>query len=159
MIGGAVMTSLMLPPSGFRVTCAGPERTSAMCNLMLASLALTVSLTTVGFAQQSRPWHQEQEPKIQSRRVAHHIPAGRRTTGGATYELVASTESCRLLALHSRLLAEDARAKRFMDAPRGAARGIDAARNPPNFRSWRSAPKARIVSGGRFHTESCRLIR
>jgi hypothetical protein len=39
-------------------------------------------------------------------------------TGGATYELVASTEGCRLLALHSRLLAEDARAKRFMDAPR-----------------------------------------
>ena len=128
-----------------------------MCNLMLASLALTVSLTTAGFAQQPRALHQEQEPKIQSRRIAHYIRAGRRTTGGATYELVASTESCRLLALHSRLLAEDARAKRFMDAPRGAARELML--HEIRQTSWQSAPKARITSGGRFHTESCRLIR
>jgi hypothetical protein len=26
-------------------------------------------------------------------------------------------------------------------------------------RCWRCAPKARIIGGGRFHLESCRLIR
>jgi hypothetical protein len=28
-----------------------------------------------------------------------------------------------------------------------------------NVEEWECAPKARIISGGRFHPESCRLIR
>ena len=56
-----------------------------------------------------------------------------------------------------RLLAENVRAKQFMDAPRGAARELML--HEIRQTSWQSAPKARITSGGRFHTESCRLIR
>jgi hypothetical protein len=30
---------------------------------------------------------------------------------------------------------------------------------PNDVCRWQCAPKARIISGGRFHSESCRLIR
>lgn len=44
---------------------------------------------------------------------------------------------------------------------RGTAHMIDRVANSyrtADVRKWRCAPKARIISGGRIHPESCRLI-
>lgn len=75
------------------------------------------------------PRHQEQDPEIQRRRVAHDLRPSRPPAGGATIELAAGTERQRLLALCARLLAKDRDHRRFVDAAAGAAGELNAKMN------------------------------
>ena len=95
-----------------------------MCNLMLASLALTVSLTTAGLHSSHARGTKNKNLKYNpDGSLTIYVQADAPPEAQPTNWLPAP-KAADFWALHSRLLAEDARAKRFMDAPRGAAREL-----------------------------------